>query len=312
MILGSDHAALLERLIPCALSRLHPSLSAVITPDQLRAGLTADIQRVLTRASSRAWAEQWKAACPALPATIDDLLAREVRVGEGTALLELRFRGLDPSFPFVEVVGTEAPIDADTLPLLCAAARRCWPEVPLRCLGLWLAPHTTWRPPGEGDMLLVAGAREMISSEPGPLTVTLASLDNLAHAKDAYAAFHAEYPELAPNVSMIDAADLAERIAAGTAVDVWLEGAWAGLFAVQPAPLLGAPGWLIIEEILAPQFRGRRLGAALQRAGLAATVPAGAEGMIWGTIHVGNLPSRRTAARVGRQEVDLRWLVPMS
>ena len=161
-------------------------------------------------------------------------------------------------------------------------------------------------------MHLVAGPRDGIALDPGPLTVTPASLDNLPHAQAAYAAFHADHPELAPNVSMIDAADLSRLIDAGTAVDAWLEGAWAGLLAVQPVPLLGAPGWLIIEEILAPQFRGRRLGAALQRAGLAATVPEQEKSMIWGTIHNGNLPSRRTAARVGRQEVDLRWLVPIS
>ena len=161
-------------------------------------------------------------------------------------------------------------------------------------------------------MHLVAGPRHAIAPDPGPLTVTPAALDNLAHVRAAYAAFHDDHPELAPSVSMIEAGDLARLIAAGTAVDAWLDGAWAGLLAVQPAPLLGAPGWLITEEILAPKFRGRGLGAALQRAGLAATAPAGAEGMSWGTIHERNVPSRRTAARVGRQEGDLRWLVPMS
>jgi RimJ/RimL family protein N-acetyltransferase len=127
----------------------------------------------------------------------------------------------------------------------------------------------------------------------------------------AYAAFHAERPDLIPHVRPIDAGELDALIAAERAWDGWLEGEWAGLLAVNAEPLLGGPGVVVVEEILAPHMRGRGLAAPLQRAGLAALTDR-QRVIVWGTIHEKNLPSRRTAARVGRAEVDLRWMVPIS
>ena len=45
---------------------------------------------------------------------------------------------------------------------------------------------------------------------------------------------------------------------------------------------------------------------------LTARLPARNAPLVWGTIHSDNQPSLRCAARVGRQSVDLRWLVPIS
>lgn len=311
MIPPQQHAAVLEALLPQSLSRLHPALRALRSDAALREGLSADLQAVLTRACDRAGAARWKASSPALPATVDDLLARMVPVGPGSALLELRFRGLDPEFPFVEVVAADFAITPDTLPDLLAAAAKTWPATPLRCLGLWVAPHAGWRPPGAGDMHLVLGALSDLDLTPGPLTVTAAVPGSLARVVSAYTDFHAVRPDLAAHVSALDGQTLADLIAAGTAWDAWLDGAWAGLVAVESSPLLGGPGWVVIEEILAPAMRGRGLGAALQRAALA-DLPSAPGGLVWGTIHEDNLPSRKTAARVGRVEVDQRHMVPIS
>ncbi len=311
MIPADRHAALLEALLPESIRRLHPLLRAMRSDAELRAGLSADIQAVLTRSCSRAGAAQWKATCPELPATVADLLAREVSIGDGVALMELRFRGLDPDCPFVEVVATDFPVTPAVLPALVSAAREVWSAVPLRWLGVWAGPHAGWRPPGEGDLHLVVGALSSLSRSVGPLTITPATLDSFPRMQAAYAAFHAERPDLAPHVTPIDAGELDALIAAERAWDGWLEGEWAGLLAVEAVPLLGGPGAVVVEEILAPHMRGRGLAAPLQRAGLAALTDR-QRVIVWGTIHEKNLPSRRTAARVGRAEVDLRWMVPIS
>ncbi|MFT5685238.1 MAG: hypothetical protein ACI8RZ_006187 [Myxococcota bacterium] len=311
MIPPEQHPNLLTTLLPEALRRLHPTLRAVRSDAALHVGLSADIQTVLTRACDRAGAAKWKASSPRLPATVDDLLARMVPVGPGTALLELRFRGLDPDFPFVEVVATDFTVTPALLPALLTAASQTWPTIPLRWLGLWVASHAGWQPPGAGDMHLVVGALASLDCDPGPLTTTPADADSLPRVVSAYADFHTARPDLSPHVNALDAETLDDLIATGTAWDAWLDGAWAGLLAVEASPLLGGPGFVVIEEVLAPALRGQGLGAVLQRAGLA-NLPPTPGGLVWGTIHEDNLPSRKTAARVGRTEVDLRWLVPIS
>ena len=310
MVPKHRHADLLARLAPAAIRRLHPLLHTLIPPQSLRTGATDPIAEALKRSMDTAGAAKWKASSPALPAEVEDLLARPVDVGSGMALLELRFRGLDPAFPFVEVVGTDFDVGLAEVPALIAAAKASWPAIPLRALGLWVGSHIGWQPPGEADIHLVVGALSDLELLPSALTTTTASLDSLPRVQSAYAHFHTASPLLAPHVNPVEHDDLAEMIAAGTAVDAWLEGKWAGMLAVKSTPLMGVAAWEVYEEILAPEFRGRGLGVALQRAGLAA-LPAGEESVVWGTIHHRNVPSRRTAARVGRQEVDLRWFVPI-
>lgn len=310
MVPASEHAAACAALLPAAIRRQRPLLRRLIPEPVLADGLRAVVRSALERSTDRSGATRWKQRSPELPATVDDLLARMVSTPHGPALLELRFRGLDPDFPFVEVVGTGFDVTAQTLPALVDAARRQWPAAPLRALGLWVGPHEGWQPPGEGDMILVVGRLSALSRDPGPLTTTPATLESLPRIQAAYARFHADRPDLAPNVHPIEADDLAALIEAQTAADAWLDGEWAGLLAVKSAPLLGAPGLEVYEEILAPHLRGRGLGAPLQRAGLA--MLPGTDHLVWGTIHHDNLPSRRTAARVGRAEVDQRWFVPVS
>ena len=277
------------------------------------------VDAALDRSARPERAAAWLEACPALPATVDDLLARVVPVeGHGRALVELRFKGLDPRQPFVEVVGVDFPWSTDVLPPLVRAAASSWPDVQVRRLGLFLGVPSCAEPPDPGldvphvgaepDLDWLVGPLARLRAQPGPrLTVRPATPASMQHVTDAYEALARTAPRLAAELQMIDAAELERLCAEGTAFDAMISGRWAGLVALDRTPWLGVPALEVIEEVLRPDLRGRGLAASLQRAALGA-VRLADERLVWGTIHRLNTPSRRTARRVGRELIGGRHL----
>ena len=60
----------------------------------------------------------------------------------------------------------------------------------------------------------------------------------------------------------------------------------------------------MVEEVLHPDFHGRRLAPAMQQAFLR-QLDADCEPCMFGTISAGNTPSLKTALRVGRRVVEV-------
>ena len=64
----------------------------------------------------------------------------------------------------------------------------------------------------------------------------------------------------------------------------------------------------IVEEFVVPEWRGRKLGVALQRA-LMSRLPV--DDLVWGTILGANVASQATALRCGREMVETWWFAPV-
>jgi RimJ/RimL family protein N-acetyltransferase len=77
---------------------------------------------------------------------------------------------------------------------------------------------------------------------------------------------------------------------------------FAGLMAARPHALRGIRGWEVVEEILGAEYRGKGLAVAMQRLFVSRLDPARGL-LVMGEIADGNLPSLRTAQRVGRKDV---------
>ena len=94
----------------------------------------------------------------------------------------------------------------------------------------------------------------------------------------------------------------------GLLFDAPVDWEWAGVVAAREEPFFGRDGYLVVEELLAAPYRGRGLGACLQRHLIERLMPAGGA-MVHGTIHASNVASRRTAERCGRVAVMMSEFV---
>lgn len=95
--------------------------------------------------------------------------------------------------------------------------------------------------------------------------------------------------------------DCAER---GAFFRVMLDERLAGFVAARPDTFRCWEGWLIVEEVLASELRGKGFGPAIQRA-LLAELDEQLGTSVFGTILSDNLPSLGTARRVGREIVEV-------
>ncbi len=175
------------------------------------------------------------------------------------------------------------------------------------------AEWATSDPSVESSSKHITGQR----SRSGPVTVTLASKDDLERIYPAYAeAYEAlwqsdprwrgrlQRSELSDLAACTDAGGLGiARIDGGGPgrVDGWAEGREAGVVAALPGRIRGIPGWEMIEEILFPEFRGKGHARDMQRAFLGLLDRAALPWVI-GTIDTDNLASQRTAQSVGRKD----------
>ncbi len=103
---------------------------------------------------------------------------------------------------------------------------------------------------------------------------------------------------------------LAECAAAGALYRVFIDDVWAGVIAARPDSYRQWHGWLIVEEVLHPDFRGRRFAPAMQQAFLR-QLDADRERFVFGTIAAANTASLKTSLRVGRHVVEIGSFVKL-
>ena len=97
---------------------------------------------------------------------------------------------------------------------------------------------------------------------------------------------------------------LAECAAAGALYRVFIDDVWAGVIAARPDSYRQWRGWLIVEEVLHRDFRGRHFAPAMQQAFLR-QLSADREEFVFGTIAAANTASLKTSLRVGRHVVEI-------
>lgn len=240
----------------------------------------------------------------------DAFLHRVFRVGQAELLGGVRFYGGDTARPFVDVLAwTEEPE---------------WPAVAGAVAAEWsaFAPEA-WRvlladpPPGAPARLDQGVHLARVGDMPAPAAADV-GLDPAvdpgeaaAFVADGYAAAIAAQPDLAGEIVAADDDTLAGCQRDGTLNWIVAGGVRAGLIATAPGEIEMLTGEVVVEEVVAADFRGRGLAATAQGL-LAQTLGADDPGrVLLGTIQANNEASRRAAETAGRKALLSYWFVDL-
>lgn len=120
-----------------------------------------------------------------------------------------------------------------------------------------------------------------------------------------YQIFHKKVPELIDEVKAESLEDFQEAIDNKLLYQILIDGKKAGIIAGSAFDYYGLKGVCILEEILYDTFKGKGLGAYVQKA--FAEALEGHYSVLWGTISHLNQPSLKTALRNGRRVEEIEY-----
>jgi hypothetical protein len=244
----------------------------------------------------------------------------------GWAVAGIRFRGLDVTRPFVDVVATTEPPTPEGLAVVAAAVLPSYASFDPLCLrvdapdpaGLVVrvAADERFGPRCSVDQYVIAGLVAELRDLPRAPSYEVVSLwpgDATALAERA-AAIYAELARRNPDLPMWAGAEDAESLAAcadeGLLFEVRLDDEPAGVVAAVRDDAHGMSGFSVEELCLDADRRGRRLAPGILQ-WLVDELPATDGDVLWGTIHPDNTPSLRNSVSVGREVVGgYAWVTP--
>jgi len=268
----------------------------------------AFVEQLFADAADPEWLGKYASACPVAGATPDQYGARVLQIDPMClAVAAIHFRGGDTAFPFVDLSAQSAPLPR---PLPLASVVAPFEQFQPRAVRIWRSAADALPEGGEDDLAVVAG----------PLHTLQAAVD-LPHAhrirleadpdlrwydayRSTYDAVYAVSPGTAAFAQPESPSALATCAREGAFFRVLIDDSPAGFIAARPASFRCWRGWNMTEEVLHPDFHGRQLGPAMQQAFLR-TLDAGRGRCVFGTIVAANVPSLRTALRVGRSVVEV-------
>jgi hypothetical protein len=301
----------LQRYRPWLADSLHPLVRGWCADSVHRRWEEAGAEFQL-RTANEEHSRRYAALCPVPGVDHRSYRLRELSLPGGVSLIAgIHFRGKSMRFPFVGVFAQSRWLASEELAAAHAAVMREFAPFSPRASRWWAATdrHVPKLPAARADLHLVMGSFAELRSTPGPALpadwqlrrIDVASKIGGAFA-EIYRSFHGARPDLAEAVppSPLDALEdcaKAEGLYAcfrGTEV--------VGILAAKPVTQYSVEAWLIWDIVLARQYCGRGLAPVLQRAVLDRLDAARAP-LVVGTIDGSNLPSLRTALRVGRQLV---------
>ena len=128
--------------------------------------------------------------------------------------------------------------------------------------------------------------------------------------EDLYLDFHSKNKELKDWVPLNDEEDMDDCLKDGLLFFINIDGKRAGLIGGRKEKLLGKLGVYFVEILLSSDFKGQGLAPAVQRRFID-QLSGGIE-LIWGTIDSKNIPSTKTAIRVGRVSMRSEYFLPLS
>jgi hypothetical protein len=235
---------------------------------------------------------------------------------ERTVVAGLRYRNVDPGFPFVAVRTTVRVNDAESADAQAAQVAEAYRGVGVRGFTFWeqpgldLSSAEKWATVMAGP--LDVAARADGRNPTGDLTVSWpeAATEVFSEYQHEHHAWRSETPELASFVSNSDLDGLQEAADQGLLMSLRDEHSLAGLAAATVAPLFGRRAVCMLDMFLTERLRGKGLAPAMQSTFLTGQ-RSGAD-TVWGHIHAGNIPSLRTAQKLGRRPVQQEYFVSLS
>ena len=234
---------------------------------------------------------------------------------ERTIVSGLRYLNLDPAFPFVAVKTTARVDSAEAVDALADQVTDAYPGVGVRGFTFWeqagldLSPAVKWATVMAGSLSTAAGAVERDLA--GALTVMWPeeAADVFADYQHEHRAWRSSAPGLSPFVSESGQEELQEAAEQGLLMALRDDHGFAGLVAATISPLFGRRAVCMLDVFLAERWRGKGLASAVQCSFLAGQ-RSGAD-IVWGHIHAKNMPSLRTAQKLGRRPVQQEYFVSL-
>jgi L-amino acid N-acyltransferase YncA len=235
-----------------------------------------------------------------------------------TLLAGIRFKGMDPAQPFVDLLAWDAPLQDPR------AMRRALDRVRAAFADFGV-DRVRVRWPGERpppvpkarravDQWLVAGRLADLVARGRPFgfeaveVVRAHDLGFFEPYRQAFARWQAGVGPRGVEVHPELREDLQACLEEGAVVVARAGGAWAGVMAARRTPERAIDGYAVHELFLDETLRGRRRAPVLQRH-LIEALPDHGRDCLWGTIHRTNAPSLRTALRCGRRVVETWWFL---
>ncbi|MEM7262545.1 MAG: hypothetical protein AAF488_11190 [Planctomycetota bacterium] len=304
---------------PYEIERLSPLVATGLDPSEIPSLVAPEIDRDVARMHDEEFAATFHKYCPIDGATSEDYRRRLVSLPATddraplTVIVGIRFLGGDTAHPFVEVERrSRALTRVDDLNALRAHALEPLSVFSAPKLRLFLTPEEETRLagiPSEPDLRWVVGRIEHLRSLRPPSTkskIELRPPEDLSFY-ERYEAAHTEVartfsPLMQASVRLESRKSLQQALDDHALFELWEGDTWSGIIAAVRGTGLGLPGFEVYEELLAENVRGRGIAAGVQRSFLD-RLPSRADDFLFGTILAENLPSLRTALRVGRTDL---------
>ncbi len=129
--------------------------------------------------------------------------------------------------------------------------------------------------------------------------------------RDAYLLQLQKYPEFKEMLYLESKDSLGNFVKSGTAFEIFCDSEWAGIIVVSRASELLMSGYLVYEEFVLEEYRGKGIASHAQRQ-LIGQVKLEKDDMLFGTIHYNNKASIKTALKAGRLIIGKYLMVDIS
>ncbi|MBD3676342.1 MAG: GNAT family N-acetyltransferase [Planctomycetaceae bacterium] len=258
------------------------------------------LQGQLDRCDDREFGHDFARHCPLDGVDADAYQHRVLTVGEAKLLTGIRFKGCDVTQPFVDLIAWTGNPQRDWI---TAVAEEYAPFRPLWMRYAWCEREPEpWG--GEVDQFVYAGPAR------GEIDAEIREADHLDWFDEFQTDFEAwrQADPLGQEVAPAERQELEACLERGKIVIAERDDSFLGMAACLWSEDRAFAGWMMMEEYVVRDQRGRGWGSRLQQA-LMATLPQ--EDLVWGTIHKDNISSQKTAARCGREIVETWWLTQL-
>jgi hypothetical protein len=296
----------------------HPLLAEWLSQDDFEALIVRERAELWQRIDDRALAAEYARSFPVTGAAPDEYRNRFFESESGARILTgIRFRGLDRSWPFVDVVWQDEPFsDAAVMKRTLDAVCEAYHVFEPRHVRFTLSTHLPAQPadwPGVScdRQQLVAPLRVVAQGTGVPHLARVAVVPAAVSAlyerySDEYARLHQRWPAIKSVADTESRETLSAAEALGLLFEIRVDDELAGVYALQ-ASALGLPHYEVLEILLYDGQRGRGLAPAAHVAACRHMVPR-SNGLLVGSIGAINQPSRRTAERAGRRVLKCSYM----
>ena len=220
--------------------------------------------------------------------------------------------------PFIHILLGFTPTLAD-LTKIEDLARKNFQVFSPKHLGLWLRPSLgcarSLEEKGLATRRYIVGRVQSLIQRPLPSGYERIELERTTDTFDytwyetAYNEFHTENPELKHWVPRAEKEELQKCADENLLFQVKIDGVLAGLIGGFAEPILGHTAVYITTTLITRPFKRQGLALAIQRKFLD-LAPSRYE-LVWGTIDAKNLPSTKTALKIGRVPIRTEYFLPL-